>query len=172
MGGPSRTPGEAASALEEAVDVIRPMWSDERSVRHAGRHYHLAGVHPGPRPVHPMGRIDEGAAEVGREPATVRRVRNVFGTVTDGPSGGFLTGPPRQWTDELTEPAVEFGMDTLVFGTEADDPAPYHRRAVEIAPAVRETVARHRARPRPVEVIHAGPTGTAWSRSTGERVNG
>jgi len=32
------------------VEVIRAMWSDERSVRVEGAHYRIAGVHPGPRP--------------------------------------------------------------------------------------------------------------------------
>lgn len=52
MGGPNRTPGEAAQALEEAVEVIRLMWSDQRSVRFQGEHYRLSGVHPGPPPPH------------------------------------------------------------------------------------------------------------------------
>jgi alkanesulfonate monooxygenase SsuD/methylene tetrahydromethanopterin reductase-like flavin-dependent oxidoreductase (luciferase family) len=55
MGGPARTPREAGGALAEAIDVIRLMWSDERSVRYNGRHYQLAGVHPGPQPHHPIG---------------------------------------------------------------------------------------------------------------------
>lgn len=54
MGGPSRTPGEAGGALAEAVDVVRLMWSGQRSVRYEGRHYRLAGVHPGPAPAHPI----------------------------------------------------------------------------------------------------------------------
>lgn len=55
MGGADRTPREAAEALEEAVQVTRPMWSGQRSVRFDGRHYRLAGVHPGPTPAHDMG---------------------------------------------------------------------------------------------------------------------
>jgi alkanesulfonate monooxygenase SsuD/methylene tetrahydromethanopterin reductase-like flavin-dependent oxidoreductase (luciferase family) len=55
MGGPRRSPGESVEALEEAIDVIRLMWSGERSVSFEGRHYRLADGRPGPRPVHPMG---------------------------------------------------------------------------------------------------------------------
>ncbi|MFC0453650.1 LLM class flavin-dependent oxidoreductase [Rhodococcus jostii] len=55
MGGDVRTPGQAATALEEAVEVIRRMWSGERAVRSEGTHYRLEGVHPGPVPAHPMG---------------------------------------------------------------------------------------------------------------------
>jgi alkanesulfonate monooxygenase SsuD/methylene tetrahydromethanopterin reductase-like flavin-dependent oxidoreductase (luciferase family) len=54
MGGERRSPGEAVTALEEAITVIRLMWSTERSVRYSGRHYRLAGVKPGPPPVHSM----------------------------------------------------------------------------------------------------------------------
>jgi alkanesulfonate monooxygenase SsuD/methylene tetrahydromethanopterin reductase-like flavin-dependent oxidoreductase (luciferase family) len=55
MGGPRRSPGESVEALEEAIEVIRLMWSDERSVSFDGKHYRLDGARPGPRPVHPMG---------------------------------------------------------------------------------------------------------------------
>jgi len=55
MGGPVRGPGAAAGALTEAVDVIRLMWSGQRSVRFDGQHYRLAGVHPGPSPAHRIG---------------------------------------------------------------------------------------------------------------------
>jgi alkanesulfonate monooxygenase SsuD/methylene tetrahydromethanopterin reductase-like flavin-dependent oxidoreductase (luciferase family) len=55
MGGPQRSPGEAVEALEEAIEVIRLMWSGERTVSFEGRHYQLADAHPGPAPVHPMG---------------------------------------------------------------------------------------------------------------------
>ncbi len=54
-GGPRRTPGEALAALAEAVEVIRLLWSGERSLRFEGDHYRLAGVHSGPVPVHDMG---------------------------------------------------------------------------------------------------------------------
>ncbi len=50
MGGPRRSPGEAVDALDEAIDVIRAMWSEERSVRVGGEHYRLAGTRPGPQP--------------------------------------------------------------------------------------------------------------------------
>src|SRR4051794_41863213 len=55
IGGPVRAPGESVEALEEAIAVIRAMWSGERSVSFSGRHYSLSGVHPGPAPAHPIG---------------------------------------------------------------------------------------------------------------------
>ena len=180
MGGRRRSPGEAVDALTEAIEVIRLMWSGQRSVRFDGDHYRLAGVKPGPAPVHPMGiwlgvggrrtlalvgraadgwvpssgwatpdklpamhaRIDEAAVAAGRDPAGITRVYNVWGTI--GGSGGFLQGGVGQWVDELTELTVEHGMDTFVFGP-SEDPVPQLQRfAQEVAPAVREQVARHR----------------------------
>ena len=55
MGGPRRQPAEAVAALREAIDVVRAMWSGERSVRVQGDFYGLAGVHPGPAPSRSLG---------------------------------------------------------------------------------------------------------------------
>ena len=54
MGGPVRTPGEAVSALEEAIQIMRLVWSEERGVSFEGEHYQLSGLHPGPPPAHPI----------------------------------------------------------------------------------------------------------------------
>ncbi|MBB2943379.1 alkanesulfonate monooxygenase SsuD/methylene tetrahydromethanopterin reductase-like flavin-dependent oxidoreductase (luciferase family) [Actinoplanes lutulentus] len=50
MDGPRRSPKEAVDALEEAIAVIRAMWSGQRSARVAGDYHQLAGIHPGPPP--------------------------------------------------------------------------------------------------------------------------
>ncbi|MGH2983718.1 MAG: LLM class flavin-dependent oxidoreductase [Solirubrobacterales bacterium] len=55
FGGPRRTPGESVEALEEAIDVIRLLWSAERSVSFDGKHYRLDDARPGPQPAHPIG---------------------------------------------------------------------------------------------------------------------
>lgn len=54
MGGPNRTPGQAVEALEEAVEIIRRMWSGDRGVRFEGKHYQVSGAQPGPLPAHDM----------------------------------------------------------------------------------------------------------------------
>ena len=54
-GGPRREPRDALAALEEAIQVIRLVWSGERNLRFTGTHYRLAGAHSGPVPVHPIG---------------------------------------------------------------------------------------------------------------------
>jgi alkanesulfonate monooxygenase SsuD/methylene tetrahydromethanopterin reductase-like flavin-dependent oxidoreductase (luciferase family) len=55
MDGPRRSPGEAVRSLEEAIKVMRLVWSDERSLRFDGEFYSLDGMRPGPHPVHPIG---------------------------------------------------------------------------------------------------------------------
>jgi alkanesulfonate monooxygenase SsuD/methylene tetrahydromethanopterin reductase-like flavin-dependent oxidoreductase (luciferase family) len=55
MGGPRRTPKESVDALEEAIAVIRLMWSGERAVSFDGEHYQVKGLKPGPPPAHPIG---------------------------------------------------------------------------------------------------------------------
>jgi alkanesulfonate monooxygenase SsuD/methylene tetrahydromethanopterin reductase-like flavin-dependent oxidoreductase (luciferase family) len=87
MGGPRRTPGEAVDATEEAVDVIRLVWSGERGVRYEGRHYRLAGLHTGPKPAHDIG-IWLGASGP--------RMLDLIGRKADGwvPSSGWA--PPSE----------------------------------------------------------------------------
>jgi alkanesulfonate monooxygenase SsuD/methylene tetrahydromethanopterin reductase-like flavin-dependent oxidoreductase (luciferase family) len=55
MGGPRRSPGEAVTAVEEAIAVIRALWTPGRAPRIDGRHYQLKGAKPGPFPVHDIG---------------------------------------------------------------------------------------------------------------------
>ena len=181
-GGPRREPRDALAALEEAIQVIRLVWSGERNLRFNGAHYRLAGAHSGPVPLHPIGiwlgvygpralrlagrvadgwvpsltgnisrlsegsaRLDDAAAAAGRDPAEIRRVVNVNGQITDGPSQGLLHGPINQWVDELTDLAVGYGFDTFIFWGEGEDQLP--RFAEEVAPAVRAQVAAERATP-------------------------
>jgi alkanesulfonate monooxygenase SsuD/methylene tetrahydromethanopterin reductase-like flavin-dependent oxidoreductase (luciferase family) len=84
MGGPARSPGDAVDGLEDAIAVIRLMWSDERAVRFDGRFHALRGVHPGPRPAHPIG-IWLGAAGP--------RMLELTGRLADGwvPSSSWAT---------------------------------------------------------------------------------
>jgi len=52
FGGPRRSPVEA---VDEAIDVLRLLWSDERSVSFEGKHYRLSDARPGPHPAHEIG---------------------------------------------------------------------------------------------------------------------
>jgi hypothetical protein len=55
MGGEMLAGKASVDALEEAIQVIRLMWSGERSVSFEGKYYSLDGLHPGPVPAHPIG---------------------------------------------------------------------------------------------------------------------
>jgi alkanesulfonate monooxygenase SsuD/methylene tetrahydromethanopterin reductase-like flavin-dependent oxidoreductase (luciferase family) len=104
-GGPRRTPGESVEALEEAIDVIRLLWSEERSVSFAGKHYRLDGAQPGPRPAHPIG-IWVGAFKP--------RMLRLVGRKADGwlPSLGVLTRDElRAANDQIDAAAVKAGRD-------------------------------------------------------------
>lgn len=178
-GGPRRTPGDALAAMEEAIEVIRKVWSGERNLRFEGQHYHLRGAHSGPVPAHPIGiwlgvtgpralklagkvadgwvpsfrgdlkkiaemtkRLDDAAAESGRDPVSIRRILNVNGVITDGASNGMLQGPVNQWADELTDLTITYGFDTFIFWGEGE--GQLQRFAEQVVPAVRAQVTAER----------------------------
>src|SRR5712692_3225211 len=163
--GPVRTPGESVSALEEAIQVIRLMWSGQHGIRFDGKFYHLAGAHSGPVPAHPIG-IWLGAYKP--------RMLTLVGRLADGwvPSLGYfkpadlLEGNRR--IDEAAKAAgrdprtirrvlnagsldaetlisltVDYGMDTFLV---TDDPDEMRRFMSEVAPRVREEVESRRSR--------------------------
>jgi alkanesulfonate monooxygenase SsuD/methylene tetrahydromethanopterin reductase-like flavin-dependent oxidoreductase (luciferase family) len=183
MGGPFRTGRESLEALDEAIQIIRLFWSGERTISYEGRHYSVAGLHPGPPPAHRIGiwlgvyrpralglvgraadgwvpslsyappdvapgmhaRIDDGAAEAGRDPAEIRRLYNVSGAVVDGSATELLHGPADHWVETLTGFALELGFDTFVFWPESDPLLQVERFTREVLPGVREAVGRARA---------------------------
>jgi alkanesulfonate monooxygenase SsuD/methylene tetrahydromethanopterin reductase-like flavin-dependent oxidoreductase (luciferase family) len=179
MGGPVRSGPESVDALEEAIEVIRLMWSGERSVSFSGKHYSLDGVHPGPKPAHPIGiwlgaygprmmrvvgrladgwipslprmpledvpprreAIDAAAEKAGRDPASIRRIANVSGKITDGPTDDWLEGPPEHWVEELSRLHADFGFDGFVMSVGDDALEQIGLFATEVAPAVRSASA-------------------------------
>jgi alkanesulfonate monooxygenase SsuD/methylene tetrahydromethanopterin reductase-like flavin-dependent oxidoreductase (luciferase family) len=105
FGGPRRTPGETVEAIDEAIDVIRLLWSEERSVSFEGKHYQLSDARPGPRPAHPIS-IWVGAFK----PRMIRLV----GRKADGwlPSLGVLTRDElRAGNEQIDEAADQAGRD-------------------------------------------------------------
>jgi alkanesulfonate monooxygenase SsuD/methylene tetrahydromethanopterin reductase-like flavin-dependent oxidoreductase (luciferase family) len=169
MGGPRRTPSEAVRGLSEAIDVIRAIWdpSERRGVVVDGEIYRVHGAKRGPRPAHPIriwigalkprmlrligekadgwlpsyGRvsedglvrgnriIDDAAAAAGRDPGEIRRLLNI--------------GPDMASVERLFPLAIECGVSTFILA--GDDPDTIVRYGAEVAPALREAVARHRA---------------------------
>jgi len=166
-GGPRRSPGESVEALEEAIQIIRMLWSSERSVRFAGKHYRIAGAHPGPPPAHGVG-IWVGAYRP--------RMLSLIGRLADGwvPSLGYLKPPdltaaneridtaarsagrdPQairrvlnvglypgdETVDVLVALATEHGMDTFMLPEDGEDPPSHLRKfAEDVIPRVRERV--------------------------------
>lgn len=55
MGGPRLTRGESVDALEEAIGVIRAIWTAQEPVTRTGRFHHLEQAAPGPTPAHSIG---------------------------------------------------------------------------------------------------------------------
>jgi alkanesulfonate monooxygenase SsuD/methylene tetrahydromethanopterin reductase-like flavin-dependent oxidoreductase (luciferase family) len=105
LGGPHREPSESVDAIDEAIDVIRLMWSAEQMVSYAGRHYSLSDAHPGPRPAHPIG-IWLGAFRP--------RMQRLAGRKADGwiPSLGALTRDDlREGNRRIDEAAATAGRD-------------------------------------------------------------
>jgi alkanesulfonate monooxygenase SsuD/methylene tetrahydromethanopterin reductase-like flavin-dependent oxidoreductase (luciferase family) len=99
-GGPRRTPGESVEALEEAIDVIRLLWSDQRTVGFEGKYYRLDSAYTGPRPAHPIG-IWVGAFKP--------RMLRLVGRMGDGwlPSLGVLTRDELRAGNERIDAAAE-----------------------------------------------------------------
>ncbi len=100
FGGPRRTPGESVEALEEAIEVIRLLWSEDRSVSFDGNYYRLDGARAGPRPAHPIG-IWVGAFKP--------RMLRLVGRKADGwlPSLGVLTRDELRAGNERIDAAAE-----------------------------------------------------------------
>ena len=105
MGGPRRSPGEAVRALEEAIRVMRLVWSEERSVRFDGEFYGLSGMRPGPRPVHEIG------VWVG---AYGPRMLGLVGRLADGWVPSLAYSPPErlpEMQDRIDAAAREAGRE-------------------------------------------------------------
>jgi alkanesulfonate monooxygenase SsuD/methylene tetrahydromethanopterin reductase-like flavin-dependent oxidoreductase (luciferase family) len=88
-------------------------------------------------------RLNDAAAEAGRDPASIRRILNVNGTITDGGTNGMLQGPANQWVEELTDLTITYGFDTFIFWGEGE--GQLQRFAEEVVPAVRGQVAAEQA---------------------------
>lgn len=89
--------------------------------------------------------IDEAALAAGRDPREIRRLVNIGGRFSAGAAagaggGGFLDGPAAQWVEQLLPLVVDDGIGTFILAS--DDPATMQHFAEEVAPALREAVAR------------------------------
>jgi alkanesulfonate monooxygenase SsuD/methylene tetrahydromethanopterin reductase-like flavin-dependent oxidoreductase (luciferase family)/iron-sulfur cluster repair protein YtfE (RIC family) len=108
-GGRRLSAGQAVTALEEAIEIIREVWAIERpgGVRVHGDHYVVNGAKRGPAPAHPIG-IWLGAYKP--------RMLRLTGRAADGwlPSLGYLPGGPPDLADlnaHIDEGAAAAGRD-------------------------------------------------------------
>jgi len=153
------------SAIEEAIQVIRLLWSGQHGIRFDGKFYHLAGAHSGPAPAHPIG-VWLGAYKP--------RMLSLVGRLADGwvPSYGYVKEPElleanarideaaRQAgrdpqsirrvlnagymdANQLVELVTNVGMDTFLV---TNDPDEMRTFMAEVAPRVREQVESRRSR--------------------------
>ncbi|MBB5632184.1 alkanesulfonate monooxygenase SsuD/methylene tetrahydromethanopterin reductase-like flavin-dependent oxidoreductase (luciferase family) [Cryobacterium mesophilum] len=169
VGGRRLRPGQAVTALEEAIRVIRAIWAvDEPGGASVdGEFYSVRGAKRGPASPHPIG-ISLGAYKP--------RMLNLVGRAADGwiPSFGYLTSVDqltgmnrlidegaesagrrpadiRRWLnigaadatiDRLVELAVDHGTSGFILA--GDDAATMERFAAEVIPAVRAQVSSAR----------------------------
>ncbi|WP_150240923.1 LLM class flavin-dependent oxidoreductase [Nocardiopsis quinghaiensis] len=87
--------------------------------------------------------IDEAALAAGRDPRQIRRMLNLAQSAFLPTGRGFLQGPPEQWVEDLLPLVLEHGYSTFLVAT--DDPRTIQTFGAEVAPALREAVARERA---------------------------
>lgn len=109
MGGRRLEPGQSIEALEEAISIIRAIWTpEERSgVRVNGTYYQAKGAKRGPAPAHKIG-IWIGAYKP--------RILKLTGRVGDGwlPSLGYLPGGVsalKEMNKHIDEGAAQAGRD-------------------------------------------------------------
>ena len=96
-------------------------------------------------------KIDDAAAEAGRDPSAIINVFNFGGRITAEPlpqtrgeDGRWIGGSVSQWIDEMTAAVLEHNASGFIFRTTDDTPAPVAvaRYAQEIVPAVREAAGK------------------------------
>jgi len=164
MGGPVLTGKESVDALEEAIQIIRQVWSADGAVSFEGRHYRLDGHKPGPPPAHPIGiwlgayrprmlglvgRLADGwlpslanmpADEIAERHRTIDEAARAAGR--DPSDIRRLVNVRSGSADELAAAARDHRFDTLIVSVDEDDPVGSVRRlGEEVAPKVRELVA-------------------------------
>lgn len=173
MGGTKLTPGQGVDALEEAIDVIRGIWDVGAGggVRVDGTYHSVFGAKRGPLPAHRVqlwlgalkprmlslvGRkadgwlpslgyiksptieesnrlIDEAAIGAGRDPREIRRLVNLLGN----------SGEDDELVRQITRLATDHGFSAFILAS--DDPGKLANYGREVAPRVRDEIARIRA---------------------------
>ncbi|SDG43318.1 LLM class flavin-dependent oxidoreductase [Microbacterium pygmaeum] len=173
MGGTRLTPGQAVTALGEAIDVIRELWDTEerRGVFTDGTYHRVHGAKRGPRPAHSIpiligaykprmlaltGRQGDGwlpslgymqPGDLGRGNAAIDEAAASAGRdpreIRRLLNIGVLAADPREFAERIAQLAIEDGISTFILA--GDDPRLLRAYGEEVAPAARELVERERA---------------------------
>ena len=192
MGGRRLTPGQSVDALEEAIDLMRALWTSEGRVTFDGTYYTLKRASPGPAPLHPpglwigaykprmlalTGRKGDGwlpslpyleAGDLAAGNAAIDRAAQKAGR-DPGEIRRMLNLPlPDDPVAELTRLALEERVDTFI--VMADDPRVIEALA-EIAVAVRDRVGAAAAE-REVGAARGAAGGGAAAAGAGEAPDG
>ena len=174
MGGRRLTPGQAVTALEEAIDVIRALWDtgERRAAFTDGEYHRVHGAKRGPRPAHDVpiwigaykprmlaltGRKGDGwLPSLGyMKPGDLARGNAAIDEAAAGAGRdpreirrllnvGNLASDVASLIDRIAALALDDGVDTFIFT--GDDPDLLRLVGAEVAPAAREVVARERTR--------------------------
>ncbi|MET0672050.1 MAG: LLM class flavin-dependent oxidoreductase [Microbacterium pygmaeum] len=172
MGGTRLTPGQAVTALGEAIDVIRELWDTEerRGVFTDGTYHRVHGAKRGPRPAHSIpiligaykprmlaltGRQGDGwlpslgymqPGDLGRGNAAIDEAAASAGRdpreIRRLLNIGVLAADPREFAERIAQLAIEDGISTFILA--GDDPRLLQAYGEEVAPAARELVERER----------------------------
>ncbi|HEY3872199.1 MAG TPA: LLM class flavin-dependent oxidoreductase [Actinocrinis sp.] len=189
VGGTARRPGQAVAALEEAVKVLRALWTPGAPVSLAGEYYHLDAAAPGPFPRHSIGirlgaygprmlaltgRVADGwvpsepYAPVDALAEMTKRIDDAALSAGRDPSRierwyHILrpSGNPRGWAQRLTELALTHAISGFILVPGPDPEHDLHGFAEEVAAEVRELVAAERSRSATAEPEPAGTADTA-----------
>ncbi|MGW4249173.1 LLM class flavin-dependent oxidoreductase [Nocardia sp. NPDC004722] len=168
MGGTRRTPGQALTALREAVGVLRALWGEGERTHLPGDFYPLRGAKPGPAPAHPipiwLGVYGPRALRMTGELAD-----GWLGSVSYAPPenlaalmAGIDTGAresgripalirrayvidPTMTPPQLTDLALAHGLSEFLLPVDPDGEGPTRHFVAETVPAVRSAVATARA---------------------------
>ncbi len=173
MGGTRLSPGQAVTALEEAIDVIRELWdtSERRGVFTDGRHHRVHGAKRGPRAAHHIpiwigaykprmlsltGRKGDGwlpslgymqPGDLAKGNATIDEAAASVGRdpreIRRLLNVGQLAADPAEFADRLVRLALDEGIGTFILS--GDDPRLLQSFGEDVAPLVREIVAGARA---------------------------
>lgn len=172
MGGGRLTPGQAVTALEEAIGVIRELWdtSERRGAFTEGEFHRVHGAKRGPRPAHDIpiwigaykprmlaltGRKGDGwlpslgymkPGDLGRGNAAIDEAAASAGRdpreIRRLLNVGQLAADPHEFAERLARLALDDGIGTFILA--GDDPRLLQSFGEEVAPEVRAIVSRER----------------------------